>query len=116
VAGRAPRDTVAAQPLLVGEPELAVGGARREDESVRLVHRAVARGDLLHVAREIERGDIVVYDAGAELLGLRLNLLHQLRTLDAVGKTGKILDIRRVHQFAARLHRAGEEQGLEPGT
>ena len=117
VAGGAPRDAVAAQAVLVVEAELAVGGAGGEDHGEGLVHLAVAEGDLLDVAGRARADvDVVVDDLGAEALGLLLHLGHEVRAHDALGEAGEVLDVGGVHQLAAGLDRAGDQQRFEVGA
>ena len=70
VAGRAPGDAVAGQPLLVRQAELAVGRAHGQDDRAGAVGLAVAVGDLLDVALEPGLDDVVGDQLGAEALGL----------------------------------------------
>ena len=107
---------MAGEALLVREPQLSVGGARREDDGGCLVHGAARESDALDRSIELERLDVVVEDLGTETLGLRLHLLHELGALDALGETGKVLDVGRVHELAAHLDRAGNNERLEVGT
>ena len=116
VAGGAPRDAVARQAGLVVEAELAVGGAGRVDDGEGLVHVAVADGDALDVAVELELGDVVVDDLGAEALGLLLHLHHQVGAHDALGEAGEVLDLGGLHQLAAELDGARDEQRLQVGA
>ena len=57
--------------LLAGQAELAVGGAHREDDGVGAVHGALAVGDGLDLAGQVDGGDVVGDELGAEALGLR---------------------------------------------
>ena len=98
--------------LLLGEAELAVGRAGREDDRGRLVRRAAAELHALDRTVEVELDDVVVDDLGAEPLGLLLHLAHQVGALDALGEAGEVLDLGRVHQLAADLDRARDEQRL----
>ena len=67
-------------------------------------------------AGEVELGDVVVDDLGAETLGLLLHLRHELGALDALGEAGEVLDVGRVHQLAAGLDRAGDEKRFQVGA
>ena len=116
VAGGAPRDAVARQPRLVGEPELAIRRSGRVDEGERLVDVAVAEVDALDVALELEPHDVVVDDLGAEPLGLLLHPHHQVRPHDPLGETGEVLDLGRLHELAAELDGARDQQGREVGA
>ena len=69
--------------------------------------------DLLDRAGQIELDDIVVEDLGTEALGLLLHLRHEIGTLDAVGEAREVLDIGGVHELAADLDRARDDERLE---
>ena len=58
--------------------------------------------------------DVVEHDVGLEALGVGLEALHQVRTLDAVGIGGPVVDVGGGHELAA-LGEAGDEDGLEVG-
>jgi hypothetical protein len=75
---------------------------------VRPILDAVDGANDLHVARELDRGGVVVDDAGAEPLGLRAHLLHEVGAHDALGEAREVLDLGRRGQRAARLDRARE--------
>ena len=47
--------------------------------------------------------DVALDDLGAELLGLRAHLGHQVRPHDAVAMAREVLDHRRQHELAAGL-------------
>ena len=115
VAGRAGRHAKPAKRRLAGHAEPARLRAGRDDD--RLADIAVARiaGRDKRPARQIERVDLVEDDAGSDMLGLFLHLLHQPGTLDDVGETGIVLDIGRDRQLAAGLH-PGDHQRLQIGA
>jgi hypothetical protein len=77
------------------------------------VHAAVAEGHPLDVALELELGDVVEDDLGAEALGLLLHLHHEIGAHDALREAGEVLDLGGLHELAAELDRAGDEQGRE---
>ena len=65
-------------------------------------HGLAARGvELVRspVRGEVDTGDILADDRRPEAFGLRLELLHHFRALDAVGEAGVVLDIRREHEL-----------------
>ena len=78
VAGRAPGDAVAGEPVLALDAELAVARARGQDHRAGAVLGAGAVGDHLDVAGQVDRGDVVGDQLGAEALGLGAHLVHQL--------------------------------------
>ena len=112
VTGRTPADAVAGQRVLVGQAELAVARAHRQDHGLRPVRGAAAVGDDLDVAGQVDVGDVVGDQLGAELLGLLAQVVHQRRAHDAVGETGEVLDVGGGHQGATGGHRALEHEGL----
>ncbi len=113
VTGGAPGDAVAAQAILIGDAELAIRRPGRVDHGEGLVHVAVAQRDLLDLAGQVERHHVVVDDLGAETGGLVLHLRHQVRAHDSLGKPGVVLDLGGLHQLAAELDRAGDDEGGE---
>ena len=64
---------------------------------------------------EVDLGDDVVDDLGADMLGLFEHLLHQPRTLDRIGKARIVFDIGGDHQLAALLQ-AGDKHRLQHGA
>ena len=64
---------------------------------------------------EIDFGDDVVDDLGADMLGLLQHLLHQPRPLDRIGEAGIVLDVGGDHQLAALLQ-AGDQHRLQHGA
>jgi hypothetical protein len=104
---------VAGELLLAGQSELAVGRAHREDDGLGVVDVALAVGDALELAGEVDRGDVVGHDLGAETDGLGAHAVHQVGTLDAVREAGKVLDLGRVHQRTAGGHGTLEDEGRE---
>ena len=74
---------------------------------------AAAELDALDRAVEVELDDVVVEDLGAEALGLLLHLGHEVGALDALGEAGEVLDVGGVHQLAAGLDRARDDERLE---
>ena len=52
---------------------------------------------------QVDLGDVVHDDLGADVLGLRLHLLHQPGALDDVGEARVVLDVGGDGQLAARL-------------
>ena len=71
---------------------------------------------VLIVARQVERRRVVPQHLGAELLGLLLQALHELRALDAVGEAGEVLHLGGVHQRTAGGDGPGDDEGRQAGT
>src|SRR6185312_236124 len=82
----------------------------------RLVRIAVTECDLLDLAGEVDRGDVIQNDLGAEALGLLLELEHEIRALDSLREARVVLDLGGGHQVAAGLNRTRDEQWLELGS
>ncbi len=116
VAGRAPRDAVARELLLARQAELAVGRAHREDDRAGAVHGALAVGDGLDLAGEVDGCDVVGDELGAEALGLGAHAVHEVGAHDAVLEAGEVLDLGRVHQRATGRDGALEDEGGEVGA
>ena len=70
----------------------------------------------LIVAGEVDRGDVVGDQLGAEALGLLAQVVHEVRAHDAVGEAGEVLDVGGVHQRATGGHRALEHERREVGA
>ena len=64
---------------------------------------------------EIDLDDDVVDDLGADMLGLRLHLLHEPGALDDVGEAGIVLDIGGDGELAAGLQ-ARDHDRLKHGA
>ena len=80
------------------------------DLRVELV--ALAVRDDLDRTGEVDLGDVVEQQLGAEALGLLAQVVHQVGTHDPVGEAGEVLDVGGVHQRAAGGDRALEDQRL----
>src|SRR4051812_46273221 len=111
VAGGAGGDTAAEQPLLVVQTQVPVLGPGRDDHRVGQV-RLVAHLDHLGGGGEVDLGDVARLQLGAEALGLRAQVVHELRALDALGEAREVLDLGRRHQRAAEL-RPLEDQRVQ---
>ena len=116
VAGRAPGDAVAGEPVLALDAELAVARAGGQDHRAGAVLDAGAVGDDLDLAGQVDRGDVVGDQLGAEALGLGAHLVHQRRAHDAVAEAGEVLHLGGVHQRAAGGDGALEHQRCEVGA
>ena len=114
VAGGAGRDAVADQRALGRQAEQPRRRAGRDDQRAVLV-LAVRRLTLNGGARRSTAVTCAADDLGAEALGLRAHLRHQLGPHDAVAKPGPVLDQRRQHQLAAGLEALDDER-LEVGA
>lgn len=85
--------------LLAGEVQATGVGARGDDDRVGgvggLVVRAVVplRPQLEGPLRQVDLGDGLGDDLGAEPGGLLAHLVHQLGATDAVGETGEVLNV-----------------------
>ena len=107
-----PNPRNAASPGIAEPARLRAG--RDNDRLADVAVARIARCDK-RPARQIERVDLVEDDAGSDMLGLFLHLLHQPGTLDDVGETGIVLDIGRDRQLPAGLH-PGDHQRLQIGA
>ena len=103
VAGGAGRDAEAAEFLLGGKIEplgLSAGG---DDQRLGKIDLAGFAFEPERTCRQVDLGDMVIDDAGADMLGLLLHLLHEPGALDDIGEAGIILDIGGDGQLAAGL-------------
>jgi hypothetical protein len=107
VAGRAGGHPASHVLLLRGQAKIPGGGAGGDHQGVA----AVAR----HVAFQHERAlaqargmDLVGDHFGLEALGVLLEALHQVRSLDALGVGRPVIHIGRGHELAALRH-AGDQ-------
>ena len=115
VAGRAGRDPGAAEQLLGGQAKPARLRPRGKDQRVGSVDGpAIAFRDEGPLA-EIEPGDHVIDELGADMPGLLRHLLHQPRALDRFGEAGVVLDLGRDGELAAGLHSL-DEKGRQTGA
>ena len=89
--------------------------AGRDDQRLGRDRRAIGKRDRERPAFEIDARDVALHDLGAEALGLRAHLRHQVRAHDAVAEPGPVLDHRRQHQLPAGLE-AFDEQRLQVGA
>ena len=104
VAGRAGRDPESTHRRFARHVQPARLCARGDDHRLPDIGRAgIALGDE-GAPREIDLGDHVIDDFGADMGGLITHLLHQPGALDDVGEAGVVLDICCDGQLAAGLN------------
>ena len=111
VADRAVADAASLQRALALQPQLAGGRAGGHDHAVGQMHLVAdlhAEGPL----GEVDAGDVIGHQLGAEPLGLRAHRRHQLRAHDAVDEAGVVLDVAGDHQLAAEGE-ALEDEGAQ---
>jgi hypothetical protein len=101
VTGGTPADAVTREPVLALDVELAVAGAHGQHDGTGAMRGAVGDADGLDVALELNGGDVVGHQLGAEALCLGAELVHQLGAHDAVGEAGVVLDVGGVDERAA---------------
>ena len=101
VTGRARRDTVAERRFSPSHAERAVARTRREDHRRGPVVRPSASVTVLTRPVEVDRYDVVGEQLGAEALGLRAHVVHEVRAHDPVGEAGEVLDLGGGHERAA---------------
>jgi hypothetical protein len=102
--------------LLLGwqaEPARLRAGA--DDEGFAQIDIAGITNGAERAAAEVDLGDGVGDELGADMAGLALHLLHQPGTLDHVGEAGIILDIGRDGHLAAGGH-ALDQDRLQAGA
>ena len=89
IAGRAGRDTVADQRMLVRQAEPARRCSAGDDQRAGL-NDLFADSQLKRTLAQIGFDHVAYAIVGAEARGLLAHILNQFRALDAVGKTGKV--------------------------
>ena len=114
VAGCARRYAVAEQLALGRQAQQPRSSAGRNNQRFG-VQQVIAHLELERAPRQLHVGDVALDDLGAEALGLRAHLGHQLGSHDAVAEPRKILHHRRQHELTARLD-ALNQQRLEVRT
>jgi ABC-type sugar transport system, ATPase component len=105
-----PREAVL--PLHAEPAVLAAGG---DNDGAGLVD-AVVGGDALDLTDQLQAGDVLVADLGAQALGLLLHPAHELRALDPLDEPRVVLHLGGAHEGAAGGDRAGQHQGVQPGA
>ncbi len=115
VAGGAGRDAVAFEVLFRGDAEPARLGAGADDQRVARIGVAGLALEHKGAPLQIDLGDLVHDDFGADMLGLGAHLLHEPRPLDDIGEARVVLDVGGDGKLAARL-RALDQQGVQHGA
>ena len=110
VAGRAGRDAVAHQRPLRRQPQQPRRGAGRHDDASAPRTTPSSVVTVNGADFEIDGGHVAATHLGAEPLGLRAHVGHQIRPHDAVPETGKVLDGRRHHELTAGLEALDDER------
>ncbi len=116
VAGRAPADAVAGEPVLVRDAELAVARAHGQDHgacgerAVLGAHRLERRPSSSTEMTSSETSSAPKRSAWARISSI------SCRALDAVAEAGEVLDLGGVHQRSAGGHRALEHEGCQVGA
>ena len=115
VAGGAVAHAAAGQFLLAGHIQLARRRAGADDDRLGLVLHLVGRMHGIWKMLEVYLIHIVIFDPAAELFGLLLHLLHQLRPGQAFGKARVIFHFIGNRHLAADVI-AGNQQGVQVGA
>jgi hypothetical protein len=110
VAGRASRYPIALEFLFAWDVEPARLRARRDNQGIGEVDGAGIAGDPERTLGQLEAGDVIRNEAGADVLGLFLHLVHEPRALDNVGVARVVLDVRCDGQLAAGLNPRNENR------
>lgn len=114
-------DTVLPVLLLAGQVETAGIGTRGDDNGVGGADGLAAGGvvplgpHLEGTLGQVEFGDGLSEDLGAEALGLLAHFLHQLTTADTVGETGEVLDVGGRGELATGGGAVGEHTLIQDG-
>src|SRR5215469_8484040 len=113
VAGSTPGDAVSGEQLLARHPELTVARASRDDDRAGVIG-VLANLDDLWRRPQVDLGDVIWNELGAESLSLLAQLVHQIRAKDPIREAGEVFHVGGVHQRTTRRHRALEDQRLKP--
>ena len=103
VASRAGRNAEALECVLARQAEPLRLRPGRQNDRLRSDGTAAVAADAEGPLPEFERHDGVVFDAGADMFGLRAHLLHEPGALDRLGEARIILDVGGDHELTARL-------------
>src|SRR5512133_2196045 len=109
VARGAGRDAPTPVLLLRRQPEPPGRGAGRDDHGVG-GPRLVAGPELERAPGEVDAGDLLALEAGAEALGLLAHLLHEQRADDPVREAGVVLHLVGDRELAPWLHPLEEDR------
>lgn len=101
VTGCAPRQTVAGQPILLGQTEPAVGRSCRKDDRPSVECLAQTSFDSLDLSSQIKPDSVIKDDARTKSFGLRTHGLHQFWTLDSIDEAREVLHVGRRHQCSS---------------
>ncbi len=103
VAGRAGGRAPALHMFLGRQAQPLRLGAGGNHQGVREILCAAVAGQAEWSPRDIDVGDVIPDELGADMLGLRLHLFHEPRALDDVTKTGIVFHVRGGGKLSARL-------------
>lgn len=107
--------------VLVGDVQPAGVCAGGDDERIGGVHGGIVRAvrtldpQLVGARRQINAGDGLGDDFGAEAHGLGAHVVHELAAVDAVGETGVVLDVGGGGELAAGSSATGHHSFIENG-
>src|SRR5438876_260445 len=90
--------------LFAGDVKPFGRGAGGDHQSVAGINDATIADQAEWPARKVDLDDLVPHHLRADMLGLRLHLLHQPWPLDHVAETGVVFDIGGDGELAARLY------------
>lgn len=100
IAGRAGGDSLAAEHFLFARnSQQTWRGSSRDDDGARFVF--LVRGfDRVGGLGEVDRFDETLFEAGTEFRGLLTEVIHQHEAVDALWKSGEILDFARLRELS----------------
>ena len=104
------RHAIALELLLGGQIEPARLRAGGDDQRVGEIDVARIASQAERPLRQLDLGDVVVDQSGADMLGLLEHLLHQPGTLDDVGEAGVVLHVSGDGELAAGLHALDQDR------
>lgn len=110
VAGGTRGDTMAGQPLLIGESNLNRRSTGGDDDGLSLHTTFPVNSQRERLVSEIDRRDIAREELRPKPFCLRSHLLHQLRSHDALSKAWVILNFRGRRELPAGLPPFNEQR------
>src|SRR5690606_20368549 len=115
VAGGAAGHAATHEGLFGGQPEILGRGAGGDDEGIAGIDGACVAVQGKGALGKVDAGDVVVDELGVEPLGVRLEALHQIGPLHALGIGGPVVHVGGGHELAA-LFQTRDEGRLQVGA
>src|SRR6218665_3889745 len=108
-----PGQSVAREGLLFGKAESSICAPGSKNQSGCLDRAPVLERHLFHRTRDINRDGVIVDDLRTKPFRLFLQFAHQIGAHNALGESGEVLHLGRLHKLTAGFERARDEQRCE---